>query len=66
VIRILMVAFMLAVLAAQVVRLPAVREWRARRREIRAAHDQVRHLHSGHIDALPRTGGPKEGERDGH
>lgn len=59
-----MVAFMLAVLATQVVRLPAVREWRARRRAVRAARDQVRFLHSGHIDDLPRTGGPKGGERD--
>lgn len=46
--------------------LPVPREWRARRRAVRAARDQVRFLHSGHIDALPRSGGPKGGERDGH
>jgi hypothetical protein len=64
VIRLLMILWIAAALGAYTWHLPAVRDRRAVRREIRAARDQVRHLHSGHVDDLPRTGGPAGGERD--
>lgn len=38
-------------------------DWSRRRREVRRARWQIRFLHSGHVDALPRTGGPKGGDR---
>lgn len=61
--RILLATWLFAAAAACVWRSAVVRDWRARRREVRAARDQVRDLHSGHIDNLPRSGGPKGGDR---
>ena len=37
--------------------------WREHRRRIRAWRWALRDLHSGHVDDLPRTGGPSGGER---
>lgn len=34
--------------------------WREQRRRTREWRDALRHLHSGHIDNLPPTGGPPD------
>ena len=59
---VLVVASMGGVSAAWIATSRRIERWIEHRTRVRAWRWALRDLHSGHIDNLPRTGGPPDGD----